>query len=134
TYLGNELVSIVAENIPTKMQKLNRRDSLDAVQPKMIPTLFYVATKNSKTGTVYLKVVNTSEKMQTVNIYFKGKIKVMQNGLSVTLKSDDPMNTNSITDPEKIVPVKETVKKIRKNFNYTFPAYSISVLQVETKE
>ena len=134
TYLGNELVSVAGENIPTQMQKLNRRDSLDAIKPKMLPTLFYVATKNSKTGTVYLKVVNTSEKMQTVNIDFKGKIKVMQNGLSVTLKSDDPMNTNSITDPEKIVPVNETVKKIKKNFNYTVPAYSISVLQVETKE
>jgi alpha-N-arabinofuranosidase len=134
TYLGNELVSVAGENIPTQMQKINRRDSLDAVQPKMLPTLFYVATKNSKTGTVYLKVVNTSEKMQTVNIDFKGKLKVMQTGLSVTLKSDDPMNTNSITDPEKIVPVKEAVKKIKKDFNYTFPAYSVSVLQVETKE
>ena len=119
---------------PSRFKILKGGDSLDAVQPKMLPTLFYVATKNSKTGTVYLKVVNTSEKMQTVNIDLKGKIKVMQTGLSVTLKSDDPLNTNSITDPEKVVPIKETVKKIKKNFNYTFPAYSISVLQVETKE
>ncbi len=82
--------------------------------PAVSPMLY-----GSMTGTFYLKVVNTSGKMQIVNIDFKGKIKVMQHGLSVNLNSDDPMITNSITEPEKIVPVTETLEKIKKNFNYT---------------
>lgn len=133
TYIGNQVISVVAENIPTQLQKLSRRDSLDGVRAENIPTLFYVVTKNSNTGTVYLKVVNTGSSVQNVSIDLKGVAKVESNGLSVILKSDDPKETNSITDPEKLIPVTTKIKGMKKNFNFVFPAYSISVLQIETK-
>ncbi len=134
TYLGNQGIPVVGENIPSQMQKLNRRDSLDSVQAKMLPTLFYVATKNTNTGTVYLKVVNTSGEAQRIKIDMKGAVNVMSNGLAITLKADNPEETNSITEPEKIIPLISGLKGIRKSFSNLFPAYSISVLRMETKK
>ena len=43
----------------------------------------------------------------------------------VTVKSDKPTDTNTIDDPQKIVPVTSTVKGIRKNFKQSFPPYSV---------
>ncbi len=134
TYLGNQVVNIDSKNIPLQMQKLNRLDSAYSVTATEIPLLYQVATINSKTGTLYLKVVNTGSSAQNVSININGTAKVASNGVSVTLKADDPKQTNSITDPEKIVPVTSKVKGVKKNFNYIFPAYSISVLQIETNK
>lgn len=132
TYIGDQVVSVDAKNIPTQLRKLSRRDSLNNVNAENIATLYYVATKNSKTGTVYLKMVNTGNSAQKISINVNGVAKVASNGLSVILKADDPKQTNSITDPEKVVPVTKKIKGMKKKFNYVFPAYSISVLQLET--
>ena len=132
TYMGNHVIPIVAENIPTQIQKLNGKDSAAGIQPKIIPAMFSVATRNTQTGTVFLKVVNASLEAQKVKINIKGATKVASNGLVVTLKADKPEDTNSITEPNKIIPVTSKVKSMGKSFTNSFPAYSITVLQIET--
>jgi alpha-N-arabinofuranosidase len=131
--IGDKVVPVVAENIPTQMKKLTRRDSAAGITQKIIPALFYVATRNSQKGTVYLKVVNASGTDQTVKIDMKGIGTVVPAGSSVVLKADKPEDTNSITEPEKIVPVTSQVKGLGRSFSRSFPAYSITVLQIETK-
>jgi alpha-N-arabinofuranosidase len=133
TYIGDQVINIDVKNIPVQMQRLNRTDSAYGVKAENIPVLYQVATKNSKTGTVYLKVVNTGSSAQNVSINLKGVTKIASNVLSIVLKADDPKETNSITDPEKLIPITTKIKGMNKNFNYVFPAYSISVLQIETK-
>ena len=132
-YIGDKIVPIEGENIPTGFKKLTRRDSAAGITQKVIPTLFYVATRNSQTGKVYLKVVNTSGQNQSIAIEIKGSGKVVSNGSMVLLKADKPEETNSINEPERIIPVISSVNGISKNFNRTFPAYSITVLEMETK-
>ncbi|RYE16427.1 MAG: alpha-N-arabinofuranosidase, partial [Sphingobacteriaceae bacterium] len=110
---------------------LNARDSAAHVKPKNIPALFYVATQ--KNGTVYLKIVNAQNVPQAVNLSLQGAGKVALTGTKVVLKSDNPEDTNSITEPEKIIPVTTKIKGIKKAFSQTLPAYSITILQLETK-
>jgi alpha-N-arabinofuranosidase len=133
TYLGDQVVSTSAQNLPTQVTKLSGKDSAAGVTPKTIPAMFYVTTRDSKTGTLYLKVVNASGTAQTVLIDILGNTKVAANGTTVVLKADKPEDTNSITDPEKIIPVTAKVNGLGKSFTQIFPPYSIAVLKMEVK-
>jgi len=132
-YVGDEVIAVNGENIPTRLRGLTKRDSAAGMQPKQIPVLFYVASRNKQTGSIYLKVVNAGASSQTVNININGVSKIVSNGTMVEMKADHPEDTNSITEPEKIVPVTSKIKGLGKKFIRSFPAYSITVLQIETK-
>jgi len=43
-----------------------------------------------------------------------------------------PDDTNTITDPEKIIPVSSTINKITKSFTRNLDPYSVSILQLQT--
>ena len=130
-YLGDKVVPISGGNIPRFQLPLSKRDSVMNVTPTSVPEIYYVATKNSKTGVVYLKVINVVGKSQKVDIAFDGKTKVSSKALKVELKSAHPEDTNTLDNPRNIIPVKSTTK-VSKNFNYTFAPYSITVLQINT--
>jgi alpha-N-arabinofuranosidase len=134
TYKGNEVVPVAAANIPTRLRGMSSRDSANGMQPKQIPVLFYVATRDTKTGTVYLKVVNAGGEAQSVKIDITGAGKIASAGQAIVMKADKPEDTNSITEPEKIVPVAAKVTGLGKSFTRSFPAWSITILQVETKQ
>ncbi len=132
-YLGDKVVPITTENIPSQMQQLTGRDSAAGLTPKMIPAVFYVATKNSHNGAVYLKIVNTLGTPQNINIKLEGLSKVASTATLVVLKADKPDDTNTITEPMKIIPATSQIKGVGKKFTRSFPAYSITVLKMETK-
>lgn len=134
TYKGDEVLGIHAEGIPTQLQKLNHKDSLAAVKPKTYPGLFYVATRDSKTGTVYLKIVNCLASAQDVKLELNGAIKIKSSGNVVILKANKPEDTNTITEPKKIVPINSKFNGIKASFNYPFAPYSITILQIETRK
>lgn len=131
-YRGDRVVPIEAEGIPTQLQKLNHQDSLRGVQPQMYPSLFYVATRDSKTHTLFLKVVNASGSQRPIDLQLKGGVKVKGAGKVVMLKADHPEDTNTITEPKKIIPVSQSIKGVKKSFTYNFAPYSITILQLET--
>jgi alpha-N-arabinofuranosidase len=133
TYKGNEVVPITAANIPTRLRGLTQKDSANGMQPKQIPVLFYVATRDTLTGTVYLKVVNAGGQPQTVKIELTGAGKVAPTGQAIVMQADGPEETNSITEPEKIVPKVSAAKGFGRSFTRTFPAWSITILQLGTK-
>jgi alpha-N-arabinofuranosidase len=131
TNLGNKVVPVTGEGIPVKMA--TAKDSLNKrALPKktVIPTLFYVATRNEATGDLYLKVVNTSGKPQPVTIVLDGVEKIAPTGTLTVLKSAQPEDTNTIDEPEKIVPSTSRIKGIGKTFTRTFDGYSVSVIQM----
>jgi len=130
THIGDSVVKITSGNIPTQLQKLTARDSAAGVQPKAIDALFFAATRDSRKGLVYIKLVNAQAISQPVNINLEGSAKVTRNGIEWVLKADSPEDTNTITQPDKIVPVQTTVKGLGKNFSRTLPPWSITVLEV----
>src|SRR5450759_2434893 len=112
---------------------MSRRDSAEKTTPKPVPKLFYSATKDSKTGIVYLKLVNTTSNAQPVEINLKAVANVSADATVTVIKGDKPDDTNSITDPEKIIPVNAVINRIKQNFQHTLQPYSVSILQLQTK-
>ena len=95
--------------------------------------LFFDATRDSKTGTIYLKVVNRAGTPQPVRVEVSGLAAVESKGQAITLSASSPDDTNSITEPTKIVPVTTNVDGLGANFTRTFPPYSITVLEMKGK-
>jgi alpha-N-arabinofuranosidase len=132
-YLGDQTVGVEAKDLPTQVKKPNAKDSANGVQPKTIPALFFSATRDTKTGAVYLKVVNASPVAQDVKVALQGSGNVASQGTVVTLASEKPEDTNTIAEPNKIVPATSVVKGFGKNFRRSFPAWSVSVIQLQVK-
>jgi alpha-N-arabinofuranosidase len=129
THLGNKIVPLTTANMPVQLSKLTGRESAEGLQPKTIDALFFSATLDSTKNILYLKVVNTQSTPQQLKIDLAGAAKTTRDGDSWTLKADGPTATNSITDPEKIIPVETPVRGLGKTFTHTFPPYSITILQ-----
>ena len=84
------------------------------------PRVFYSATRDSKSGLIYLKIVNASTVPLdlTVNPAISGAAKAW------TLKAASPAQTNSIDNPEQITPIEHELT------NLQFDPLSINVLEL----
>jgi len=132
-YLGNTLIPTSAKNIPSITWQQPKKRTGEVPPAKQVSTLFYSSTRDSKTGTVYLKIVNTAAVAQTVHIELDGAKSVKPQGISVVLTSGDAKDTNSITDPTKIVPVTTKINDLSNNFFRDIAPLSVNVLKIETK-
>jgi len=101
--------------------------------PEQVPLMFFDATRDSKTGAIYVKVVNLAGTPQSVHLAVSGVTSVEPGGQAITMSGSGPSDTNSITDPTHIVPVTTKVDGLSANFTRTFPPYSISVLEMKAK-
>ena len=133
-YLGNKIVPVTVANIPMQKMPLSKKDSAEGKSPKLVPTIFYSATVNDTTGTLYLKIVNTTAKKQTVKINLDGIAKTAYEATLVVVKGNKPDETNSITEPENIFPVTETIKGIKPNFSRKIDPYSVSIFEIKTNK
>ncbi|HUO06910.1 MAG TPA: alpha-L-arabinofuranosidase C-terminal domain-containing protein [Phycisphaerae bacterium] len=131
--LGDAILPMTGEEIPTHAwQPPAPRGSTTKPAPRVVPSLFYVATRDSRTGMVYLKFVNAVETPQNVSITLDGVKSVDPKGTQIVIHSDDPMATNSITAPTNIVPVTSDVTDLAPTFSHTFPPYSVTILRIPT--
>ena len=114
-------------------------DAAGEVTPKSVLSsesklfLPYCVSRQTTSGKLFFKVVNPGSAAQTVNISLKGVTDVKSEGKAVTLRASSPTDTNSISEPTKIVPVTEPLRNLSANFDYTFPAYSITVLELDAR-
>lgn len=132
-HLGDKYIPIQAESIPTQFETLNEKDIASGRKPRKIPAMFYVATKDSKKKLLYLKLVNTQNNAQKINININGREQILPTATLVELSADYPEATNSIKDPTNIVPVKSEIKVNGNQFTRVLPAYSIAVLVLKIK-
>jgi alpha-N-arabinofuranosidase len=95
------------------------------------PKLFYSVTKDTAKKRTYLKVVNSESLPQSVDIRFDGG-NVAQNGKLVMLNALSTEATNTIDQPENIVPVESNLRA-GSELRYNAPAYSIQVIQVDER-
>ena len=51
----------------------------------------------------------------------------------IRLSAPDTETTNSIDDPNRLVPVESPVHDVSTNFSLTLPSYSIQVLQIDLR-
>ncbi len=136
THHGDVVLATGSQDIPeqTWQPPARRRNGVEQPRPPAQPIkkLFFDATRDSRSGTIYLKVVNSLGTPQPVKIEISGS-SIESKGTAVVLKADRPDDTNSIQAPAKIVPVTEKVKGLGPSFTRTFPPYSITVLELKAK-
>ncbi len=94
-------------------------------------SVYASVTRNSKSGALYVKVVNAAFEPQQVNFSLTGFNSIAPNGSAVLL-TGNPAATNA---PGKIQAVPQTVSVngLGANFSQTFPAYSVTVLKISAK-
>jgi alpha-L-arabinofuranosidase len=133
TMHGGEILATDSKNIPTRTwQRQGRRGGAPG-PAQQLREIFFDATRDAKSGLIYLKVVNTAGRAQPINVQISGARTINSNGQAVVLAANSLEDTNSSSEPNKIVPRTETVDGLGANFVREFPAYSVTVLKVNAK-
>jgi alpha-L-arabinofuranosidase len=94
------------------------------------PRLFASATRDEARHKLIVKVVNGTSDARTVGITLTGVEKVNHEAKLITLSGKSPNATNSIRDPEAVVPVEQRIALDGPKFERSFAAYSINVLEI----
>jgi alpha-N-arabinofuranosidase len=129
---GDDILATDSQNIPTRAwQRRGRGGAPGSAQ--QIREVFFCATRDSVSGLIYLKVVNTSGSARPTKIQINGAATIDPEGEAAVLAANKLDDTNSITEPNKVVPRTEKVGGLSANFTREFPAYSVTVLKVKTK-
>jgi alpha-N-arabinofuranosidase len=92
---------------------------------------FYSATGSA--SKVCLKLVNATSIDRPMTITLQGIGAAARTAHVSTLHGNTIWATNTIKDPERIVPVSSTVNIKGESMPYSVPAYSIQVLEIEWK-
>jgi len=92
---------------------------------------FYSATASP--NKLCLKLVNASSAEQTVSLSFKGLGTATHTAHIDTMKANTTWATNTITHPDRIVPVKSTATIQGERVQRVVPGYSIQVIQIDLK-
>jgi alpha-N-arabinofuranosidase len=95
--------------------------------------LFYSVTRDPAKGIVYLKLVNALSTAQPLSISLSGVKDVKATAKLVSLTGATTEETNSITDPKRVVPVESTIKGVGKQFTQSVPGYTIEVLELSVQ-
>ncbi len=137
THHGDTILATDSQNIPTVpwQAPARHKNGVELPRPaaKPLEKLFFDATRDSQSGTIFLKVVNSLGTPQPVKIEISGVASVNARGVATVMQASGPDDTNSLQKPKKIVPVTKKVKGLGTNFTRTFPPYSITVLELQAK-
>ena len=78
--------------------------------------------------------MNTTGKKQPININLNGAAKFSPEAILFVINGKKPEDTNTITDPENIIPVSTKIKGIASKFKRMLDPYSVSVFQLQIKK
>lgn len=87
--------------------------------------------QDSKTGDIILKLVNYNETANPMKINLSRFGKIAAEA-EQTVLAGNPDDENTFTNTKNIVPA-STVVKIKKSFDYSSPAMSLTVIRIKTK-
>jgi len=94
--------------------------------------LYATAATDVNTKELILKLVNTSEKAQDVEINLSGK-SVESKGKMIVLTHHNLEDYNTLEEPTKIIPVEKEYKTAGKKAVVNVPEYSFVVLKLKLK-
>lgn len=99
-----------------------------------LKALHAVASRVDATGEIILKVVNVSKRAIDTRLQLLGVSSLEKNAEAFVLTSSDSMDENSIQEPEKVVPTKKRVENVAKDFRYTFPPTSVTIMRLKASK
>ena len=135
-HTGNEVLGTTAENLPTYTWVQTGRTRNGVEQPprtNAVKSLFYSATRDTKSGKILVKIVNRADAAQDVKIDVTGATSVAEEGAATVLQAANRDETNSLNDPQHVVPATEKVSGLGASFTRTFPPCSITILELDAK-
>ncbi|SPE60858.1 Alpha-L-arabinofuranosidase domain protein [Verrucomicrobia bacterium] len=130
---GDQILATDSQDIPTREWQPRAQRGGNPPPPRQIRQIFFDATRDSRSGLIYLKVVNEAGTAQRIDIQINGAAKIEPDGEAVSLTASSPNDTNSPEQPQKIVPRTQRVGDLSANIAREFPPYSITVLKIKTE-
>jgi alpha-L-arabinofuranosidase len=103
------------------------------VTPPPMRSLYASATRSTASGTMILKVVNTSGQSLATEIRVQGVPKLAGPASAVTLTSANPTDENSLEHPSRVAPVERRVEVEGTAIHEAFPANSVTVIRVKSE-
>ena len=94
---------------------------------------FYSVTRDSKSGKLYLKLVNATASPRALAIHLKGVSRIGKNGKIISLTAKTLESTNTILEPKKIAPKESTIGNAATQFSHTLPPNSIEVMELDAQ-
>jgi alpha-L-arabinofuranosidase len=131
TMRGDEILATDSQNIPTRAWQRRSRGGAATAAAQQIREIFFDATRDGQSGIVYLKIVNGAETAQRIKIQISGASNIQAEGEAVTLSANSLDETNSLEQPQHIVPRTQKVDGLSADFTREFPPYSITVLKLK---
>lgn len=119
-YLGNRTVPLKLADVP-----------IQSKEGKTLPALFASATRDAKTGALYVKLVNALPTAQDVDLDFTGR-SIGADGTMIVL-SGDLKAMNSIEESKKVAPIASTLHGLGDSIRQTLPARSVVVLALRER-
>jgi len=110
SHLGTEVVSATLTNVG--------------------PRVYTSVTRDEKLRKLFVKVVNGSSDVLPLSIALEGAANVGAQAKLMTLSAKSPNATNSLANPEAVVPVDHTIQVAGPKFEQTFAPYSVNVLEL----
>ena len=136
-HTGDEVLATAAQNLPTYTWQPPAKKKNGVEQPRpaerSAKSLFYSATHDRQTGKIIVKIVNRADAAQAVKIEISGVKSIAAQGTATVLKAANRNETNSLNDPQHVVPVVEPASGLGTNFTRTFPPCSITILELDAK-
>ncbi|MBV9998897.1 MAG: alpha-L-arabinofuranosidase [Verrucomicrobia bacterium] len=106
----------------------------DVVLPAKLTTsggslLYESVTRDTRDGTIYLKLVNMAGELQPLHVTLNGAGGAAA-GLAVVLTSANPQDTNTLDEPYRVVPRIMQVRGGGPSFDLELQPYSVTVLPI----
>ncbi len=93
------------------------------------PLLYTAASLNESDNKLYVKVINPSASDVTSALNLKG-VNTTFTGQAAVLTSASGLDENSLATPTNVAPVTTSLGTVSSNFNYTFKANSVTIMQL----
>ncbi len=92
--------------------------------------LFQSVTRDAATGTVIVKLINASSLPTTVTVRLANSQKIGATGHMYVLSAPSTETTNSINDPERVIPSEHELGRLGSSFRLQLQPLSINVLEL----
>jgi alpha-N-arabinofuranosidase len=133
---GDEVLTVSAQNLPAYTWIQTGRTRSGVAQPARtneVKSIFYSATRDTQNGKIIVKIVNRADAPQDVKVEVAGAGTIADEGTATVLKAANRDETNSLNDPQHVVPATEKVSGLGTSFTRTFPPCSITILELSAK-
>jgi alpha-N-arabinofuranosidase len=117
--LGNRTVELKLSGVPTQRKGT-----------QTLPGIFASATRDTKSGALYLKIVNALPASQSIDIDLQG-VNLQPDG-TWTYLTGYLKDMNSIAEPLKVAPITKKLTGLGSKFQQRVPGYSVNVFKLQT--